>query len=212
MRPTGQLKNYLMTPLPDVNLSIDQTRFLVLDFETTGLNVDQDHIISVGFTEIAERRIQLKRNQHHLIRTSQALASDSVSIHQITDDQLSDGMDIRSMMDLLLVHMAGKVVIAHHQQIEYQFIQHLSQKLYGHPLPMLMADTLQIEKHRLMRLNLPISVNQLRLFNLRVSYHLPRYHAHNALEDAVATAELFLAQISHRQANGYPLKLKNILS
>lgn len=96
-------------------------------------------------------------------------------------------------MDLLLVHMAGKVVIAHHQQIEYQFIQQLSNQLFGHPLPVMIANTLQIEKHRLMCLNLTISINQLRLFNLRTSYHLPHYHTHNALEDAVATAELFLA-------------------
>ncbi len=201
-----------MTPLPDPQQPISKTQFLVLDFETTGLNAQSDHIISMGYTHISDMRIQLKNSLHQLISTDKKLTSESVSIHQITDDQLQQGMAVEEMMNVLLQQMAGKVIIAHHQAIEYQFIQHLSHNLYGHHLPMRMADTLKIEQHRLQRLNLPISVNQLRLFNLRTSYHLPRYHAHNALEDAVATAELFLAQISHRQANGFPLKLKHILS
>jgi len=39
----------------------------------------------------------------------------------------------------------------------------------------------------------PFRARDLRLFNLRASHHLPRYPAHNALSDALATAELFLA-------------------
>ena len=38
-----------------------------------------------------------------------------------------------------------------------------------------------------------IAPGDLRLFNLRERYHLPNYKAHNALSDAISTAELFLA-------------------
>ena len=44
------------------------------------------------------------------------------------------------------------------------------------------------------RLNKPVQPNALRLFNLRKQMNLPNYKAHNALEDAISTAELFLAQ------------------
>ena len=119
-------------------------------------------------------------------------------------------MGIAAMMDLLLTEMTGKVLVAHHHHIESGFLQQVSHNLYGHALPMCVVDTLLLEKQRLQRLNRPIEPNQLRLFNLRDQYHLPRYHAHNALEDALATAELFLAQIKHPQQSGYPLKLKDI--
>ena len=111
-----------------------------------------------------------------------------------------------------MTQMTGKVLVAHHHKIEHDFLQQLSMQLYGHRLPLLMVDTLQLEAKRLQRSQQPIQANQLRLFNLRKQYNLPRYHAHNALEDALATAELLLAQISHRQLQGYQLKLKDILS
>jgi len=37
----------------------------------------------------------------------------------------------------------------------------------------------------------------LRLHALSERYNLPRYSAHNALSDALAAAELFLAQVSY---------------
>jgi len=42
----------------------------------------------------------------------------------------------------------------------------------------------------------------LRLSNLRASYHLPRYTAHNALIDACATAELLLAIAGRMDPSG----------
>ncbi len=212
MKPRGQLRNYLKTPLVDKQTPALEVDYLVLDFETTGLDHQRDHIISIGFTEIKQGRIWLNKSQHHWVKTSKKLSSSNVSIHQITDDQVTTGISIEAMMQLLLEHLAGKVLVAHYQSIEYNFIQHISQKLYGHQLPLQMVDTLRVEKKRLQKLMRPIGVNQLRLFNLRSQYNLPRYHAHNAMEDAIATAELLLAQISHRQRAGYQLKLKHILS
>ena len=210
--PTGKLKTYLEKALPDKNLDILEVDYLALDFETTGLDHRTDHIISFGYTIISKNRIKLKHSNHHLVNTSQLISKDSVQIHKITDDQITHGMSIRSAMDTIVEHLTGKVLLVHYQNIEYNFIQQLSMSLYGHKLPMLVVDTLLIEKSKLERANSIIKANQLRLSNLRTSYHLPRYHAHNAMEDAIATAELFLAQISHRQIQGLQLKLIDVLS
>lgn len=212
LNPKGQLRNYLKTPLVDVNTPVLEVEYLVLDFETTGLNYQNDHIISIGFTEIKKGRIQLNKSQHHLVKTEKKLHSDNVSIHQITDDEVSTGISVQAMMDLLLEKIAGKAVVAHYQSIEYNFIQKLSMNLFQHHLPLQMVDTLLIEKRKTQRLMRPIAPNQLRLFNLRNDYNLPLYHAHNAMEDAIATAELLLAQISHRQLSSKQLKLKDIIS
>ncbi|MDH5396136.1 MAG: hypothetical protein OEW97_07655, partial [Gammaproteobacteria bacterium] len=40
---------------------------------------------------------------------------------------------------------------------------------------------------------IPYKSKDLRLFNLRKKLNMPVYKAHNALLDAIATAELFLA-------------------
>ena len=207
----GLFRDYLLQGLPDVNQRVSDSRFFVLDFETTGLNVDKDHIISAGFTEIVNNRISLGSSEHHLVSTDFRLSSENVGIHHLTDDMVSQGMSVTALMQYLLKKMAGKVIIAHYQTIEFNFIQQVCMKLYGLKLPMIILDTLQIEKRKLERLNKPITSNQLRLFNLRKAYHLPRYNAHNAMEDAIATAELFLAQISKKQTINKPLRLKDLI-
>ena len=54
-------------------------------------------------------------------------------------------------------------------------------------------DTLRIAQRRFARHNQVLKTGDLRLFNLRRRYQLPQYKAHNALTDALAGAELFLA-------------------
>jgi DNA polymerase-3 subunit epsilon len=65
--------------------------------------------------------------------------------------------------------------------------------MYGAPFMCPTIDTLILAQRVFERQNHTIQVADLRLFNLRSRYHLPRYRAHNALNDALAAAELFLA-------------------
>lgn len=204
-------KNYLLSGLPNVNQSVKESDFLVLDFETTGLDVTKDHIISAGFTEIQNNRILLNKSEHYIITTKLKLESKNVSIHQITDDMISQGMPINQFIEYLLKKMAGKILVAHYQKIEYGFLQQACKSLYGLSLPLIILDTLEIEKRKLEKLNRPIVANQLRLFNLRSTYNLPRYNAHNAMEDAIATAELFIAQVKNRSSDNKQTLIRDLL-
>lgn len=207
----NDFREYLLKGLPDVNKSIQDSHFFVLDFETTGLDVNRDHIISAGFTEIRHNRILLNKSEHHIVTTKIRLTSENVGIHHLTDDDVAQGMSIKHLVDYLLKKMAGKVIIAHYQKVEYNFIQQACQAIYGLSLPMIILDTLLIEKKRLDKLNQPISANQLRLFNIRNSYNLPRYNAHNAMEDAISTAEVFIAQLKKRNLDLTKIAVKDIL-
>ena len=62
--------------------------------------------------------------------------------------------------------------------------------------------TLRLEKRLLLRRDRPIQTGDLALSGCRRRYHLPDYRAHNALCDALATAELLLAHIAHRARGG----------
>lgn len=207
----NKFRQYLMTGLPDINRSVCDAEFLVLDFETTGLDVKKDHIISAGITEIRNNHIVLDKSEHHIVTTNLKLQSENVGIHHLTDDVVSQGMQIKELIEYLLIKMAGKVVIAHYQNIELNFIQQACLSIYGCKLPIVILDTLQIEKRKLEKLNRPISANQLRLFNLRKAYNLPRYNAHNAMEDAISTAELFIAQMNNRNISNKQTLIRELL-
>lgn len=191
------LADYLRRPFPSFNQSVRKTEFLVLDLETTGLNAKKDHILSLGYTIIRKNRVILSECVYNVIKQKQLLTSDNVSIHQITDSEAEKGVKLKQAFDQLLLNLAGKVLIAHHAEIEQLFLNQACLQLYGSQLPVPVIDTMQIEKRKLERRHAGIKPNQLRLFNIRKSYDLPRYKAHNALEDAVATAELFLVQVAN---------------
>jgi DNA polymerase-3 subunit epsilon len=72
-------------------------------------------------------------------------------------------------------------------------------------------DTLEIAQRAFQRRNHTIQPGDLRLFNLRPRYNLPQYKAHNALSDALATAEVFLA-LADNQYPTAPCPLREFLS
>ena len=71
-------------------------------------------------------------------------------------------------------------------------------------------DTMQIEHRQRKRRDVPVKQGDMHLGKLRQEYGLPRYGAHNALNDAFATAELTLA-IASRLEPEAPLGLKPYL-
>lgn len=204
-------RHYLASKLPEKTTPLEKIQFLALDFETTGLNARSEAILSMGYTHLDAGRIVMRESAYHVIKLDIALPQAGVTIHQITDDGMQQGMSLHAALDKLLVQMCGRVLLVHYAGIERNFLQAAMQQVYGYALPFLLVDTLQLEQRMLARAQRPVAENQLRLANLRTQYRLPRYGAHNALEDAVATAELFLAQCSQLQVQNPTLTLRDIM-
>ncbi len=102
-------------------------------------------------------------------------------------------------------------ILAHHASIECNFINRACQKIFGSDIVFPIVDTYAIEYNSLKHRGITPENKGLRLYALREDYGLPRYPAHNALSDAVAAAELFLAQIAHREGDR-SIKLKEIMT
>ncbi len=191
--PSGPLQNYFATPFPPANRDIREIRFTVLDFETTGLDPTQDELLSFGLVRMDQMAIQLGTAQHELIVPKGEIPESSAIIHEITDDQAAEGIELKQALKILLSRLAGTVLIAHYAKIELGFLDAACQQLYGCPFFIPTVDTLLLGRRWIENRNLYIQQSDLRLASLRTRFALPRYKAHNALTDAVATAELFLA-------------------
>ena len=209
--PAGPLREFLSRPFADPHLDYRQACFLAMDLETTGLNSEQDHILSVGTVEIHGDAIDLGTARHQLVHSSQPLPEESVVIHRITDDLSAQGDTIRHIVESLLEQLAGKVLLAHHARIETGFLRSACQRLFGGELLLPVVDTLRLAHRQLRQRNAVFSSEDLRLGALREHYHLPRYPAHNALSDAIAAGELFLAQAAERSGSR-ALPLKRLLA
>ena len=89
-------------------------------------------------------------------------------------------------------------MLVHFARIERQFLQQACLELYGLAPCFPMIDTLVVAKRQLDKRDVAYDPSELRLSNLRHQYKLPDHHGHDALNDAVATAELLLAQMANR--------------
>jgi DNA polymerase-3 subunit epsilon len=187
------MQQYLSTPFPGRNQAWNDTSIVSLDFETTGLNPQQHHILSYGKVEIERGLIRLASAEHRLVRTEYDIPEESAIIHHITDDKASQGESFKQILPRMLEFLRGKVMLVHFSRIELGFLDAACRRLYQTPFLIPTIDTLVLAERVLRRRNHSLAPNQLRLFNLREAFGLPKYRAHDALNDAITTAELFLA-------------------
>ena len=205
--PPGPLRDYLAAPFPDPATDYRKVEFLAIDLETTGLDSKKDHILSFGYLTLPGDHLDLASARHRLVRTKQAIPEASAVIHQITDDQAATGAPLEEVLAEFLIALKGKVLLAHHSLIEETFIDLACRRLFGGPLLAPIVDTQAIALRYFQRRQIPFKGGDLRLYALGARYNLPRYGAHNALSDALAAGELFLAQAAYRDAGqGVPLR------
>jgi len=196
--PSGPLHDFLSVPFPALDTPIDELPILAVDFETTGLDAKADKLLSVGFVSLEQEQIKLNTSYHQIIKTKIQLEESNVIIHQITDDQKEQGQPLALVVEKLLKALAGKVMLVHFARIERQFLQQACLELYGFVPEFPMIDTLVIAKRQLDKRDISYDPSELRLSTLRNKYKLPDHHGHDALNDAIATAELLLAQMANR--------------
>lgn len=197
----GPLADYLATPFPDKQVDCRETELVAIDLETTGLDPNEDDILSIGLVQLNDFGVKLDTSWHRIVKLDKEIG-DSATIHHITDDQSAAGEPIEDLLPEVLERLAGKPIVVHYSPIEQNFLNNVCRKLYGAPFVIPIIDTLEVAQRIMERRNHLIQPGDLRLFNLRPRYNLPQYKAHNALSDALATAELFLAMAE----NLYPDK------
>lgn len=184
-------------PLPDRHRDWRAGSFLVCDGEMSSLDPARGELLSLGWVAIANGAIELASARHQLLASERGVGH-SATIHQITDRDLADAPVPATAMAALLQAAAGRVLVFHHARLDLAYLNRLSHRLYGAPLLLPVVDTLELERARQQRRGHPIPAAALTLQVCRARYGLPAHGAHNALLDALATAELLLAQIAHR--------------
>lgn len=197
-RAAEPLLAYLDSPRPERNQDWRSSRYLALDLETTGGEAGRDDILSFGWLCLDGAEIRLDSARHRLVRPRRNLTEENVSIHRITDDRAAEGESLRAVLADFLGDLRGRVLIAHYSPTEVGFIDAACRACYGGRFRPPVIDTLILAR----RAATDHPPGSLRLAALRARHHLPRYPMHHALSDALAAAELFLAQAEAASARG----------
>jgi len=186
------MRDLLRQPLPSTSKPFSQRRFLVLDLETTSLEPNHGEIVSVAWVVIEQGRIHLDQARHFHLTPEQGVGQSAV-FHQLTDTQLEQGVAFAALVPDLLAAVAGSTLVFHNADLDLGFLNRYLLNSCGAPLLQPVIDTLRLEYRRQHRRKAALQPGELRLGACRERYHLPEMPVHDALSDAIATAELLLA-------------------
>jgi len=205
------MRDYLDAQWPDGARPWQQADMLALDLETTGLDARSHEIVSFGWVLIEQGRILLDSCRHLIVQADIPMNQSAV-IHGIFDSHMDEGVLLEHALSKLLEELKGRVLVLHHAPMDLGFLQQACLEFHGVKLVVPVIDTMALEQRRLRRRDIPIKPGMLRLGEIRERYGLCQYRAHNALTDAMATAELLLAITAHATASDNKLPLKRLLS
>lgn len=197
------IRDFYRQGAPAAGTALSETALVALDLETTGLDPKRHGIVSIGIVPFSMERIRPARGYYRVVRPRREIDEHSITIHRITHDEVEGAPDLEDIVDELLAALSGRVAVVHYHAIERRFLYQAFQRRFGEGVLFPLIDTLAIEKQISQRTTLNPATwlgrrrVSLRLADARRRYHLPEYSPHHALTDALATAELFQAQVAY---------------
>ncbi len=197
-RQAERLAAWLALPESDARSGFAHSRVVVVDVETTGLNLVTDTLISIGAVAVVDGRIAFGDSFSVVLQQQQSSRKENILIHGIGGNEQRCGTDpIEALLDFL-DYVGKSPLVAFHVTFDENMIrralkQHIGFK-FKHPwldlayvMPGLYP-TLAYS-HRVLD-------DWIRRFKIHIELR------HNALADAVATAQLLLiAQSKAGSAN-----------
>jgi len=173
----------------DLDRKLRDLTYTVFDTETTGLEPSNgDEIIQIGAARIVNNRLLRQEIFNQLVDPECPLKPESIPIHGITDDMVRGQPTIGAVLPAFHEFCEDTVLIAHNAAFDMRFLQ-LKEEQTGIRFSQPVLDTLLLsavihpnqESHKLdvilERLGIQIGSR------------------HNALEDALATGEVFLKMV-----------------
>jgi DNA polymerase-3 subunit epsilon len=167
-------------------------RQIVLDTETTGLEVSQGHrIIEIGCVELVNRRLT-GNHYHQYIKPEREIDQGAIEVHGITNEFLHDKPLFAQISADFMEFISGAELIIHNAPFDLGFLDAELQRLpepYG-PLKDLCAvvDTLVMA-----RAKHPGQRNNLDALCQRYAVDNSQRELHGALLDAEILADVYLA-------------------
>ena len=166
-------------------------RQLVLDTETTGLEVGLGHrIIEIGCVELVNRRLT-GRNFHKYINPDREIDDGALEVHGITQEFLSDKPRFADIWDEFSEFLQGDELVIHNAPFDVAFLNH-EIGLLNLGLPFIQDQSSVVDSLVLAREKHPGQRNSLDALCRRYSIDNSQRVLHGALLDAEILSDVYL--------------------
>lgn len=174
-------------------------RQVVLDTETTGLEVSQHHrVIEIGAVEIINRKLT-GRHYHQYIQPDRAIDAGALEVHGITEAFLADKPRFGEIADAFLDFIEGAEVVIHNAAFDVAFLDY-EFKLCAANTRMELGCLEVTDSLELARRQYPGQRNSLDALCKRLGIDNSRRTLHGALLDSEILAEVYLGMTGGQSA------------
>lgn len=165
---------------------LDAVRWVVVDCETSGLDVARDRLLSVGAVAVSGGEVRLADRFSALVRQEIPSAASNILIHGIAGDAQRGGRPLQDVMVELAEYLAEGVPVAFHAPFDAGMLRRHGLKLKRD----------WVDLATLMPALFPgRSPRQGTLDPWLGEFDIPPHQRHDALGDAFATAQLLLVAL-----------------
>ena len=178
----------------------DQPTYWSLDLETGGRDPRRDPILAIGMVPLRGGTIRLGETWSTLVRPEDGKEIDPASIraHQLVWGEVREAPTLAEVLPEVERRLQDDaVLLVHHRAFDLGFLKRAFARHRLHwPNPDVVDTTTLLRRvaarERRRHPELPADTPVLNLTRARRQLGLPDHPAHDALSDALATAELFL--------------------
>ena len=179
--------NEYITSFKSSKKELNTTRFVVFDTETSGLDIKNDCVLSIGCVAVVNFSIHIA-DQFECFIDQEKFNKESVQIHGLLKNGKEKKVDEFTALKNFLKYIEDAVLVAHHAAFDVAMINGILKK---HNLPKLknkVIDTSHLfKKTKYVKENKPYSLDYLCDY-----FSIKKHDRHTASGDAFLTALVFL--------------------
>lgn len=165
--------------------------YVVIDTETTGLNIKEDEILSIGAIKIKENKILTSQTFEVFLKNSKEISSESIKIHKIRPFDLKDAKTTKEGIVEFLHFIGSRPLVGYYLEFDVGMINKYTKEMIGITLPNKMIEVSEIYFDKTISL-IPQGNIDLRFDTILKNCGIPNMGAHNAVNDAIMTAMIYL--------------------
>ena len=188
-------------PIPQLR-SIEQLDFVVLDTETSGFDLTNDHVLSFGAVKIQDLKIKISQSIE-LFPTSQKAPNQTVKIHGILDQK--ERVSLEVFTESVMSFIGNGIVVGHHVGFDLEMLIRIFKEFGLEKFPNPVLDTMSLAirlDHGPLADSNQLNREDYSLDSLCERFGIEMDDRHTAAGDSFLTAQLLIKLLAIAKKKG----------
>jgi DNA polymerase-3 subunit epsilon len=184
----ARLAAWRALPTITARVPLERSRLVVVDVETSGLNINKDRLIAIGAVAVVNGRVALADSLEIVLQQRMVSGKDNILIHGIGGEVQREGAPPVEALLTFLEFVGKSPLVAFHTSFDQTMIGRAIKTYLGFRLDHQWTDLAYVAPTLYARL----ARSHRSLDHWMEYFRISNYARHSALADALSTAELLL--------------------